>query len=207
MTPQQNQIISLGAVFTAVAQADRIARTGVIDEAILGSMIQSLLVIGPSNSLEMYGGQDRLLLSGYRLLSSLLKAERDTPQDPVRYAFSLLMLERKLSARKELMQTINGRLPLIKSKIEYFSVLDENVIDACGQLYEDTVSLAGKRIMLVGEPHILQRPDVPPKLRTLLLGGIRAAMQWQHTGGRRWQLIFKRKMILQMLQERMSRIQ
>lgn len=206
MTPQQNQIISLGAVFTAAAQAHQVARTGLVDEAILANMVQSLLVLSPSNSLEMFGGQDRLLLSGYRLLSSLLKADRDIQQDPVRYALSLLMLERKLFSRKDLMQIISERLPLIRNKVEHFSILDNNVIEACGQLYEDTVSHAGKRIMVVGEPGILQRNGVPAKLRTLLLGGVRSAMQWQHSGGRRWQLFFKRKMLLEALQERMNRI-
>lgn len=206
MDAKQNQIISLGAVFTAASQADRLARTGLVDEAILGSMIQSLLAIEPANTLIMYGGQDRLLSSGYRLLKSLLEANPDTPQEPVRYALSLLMLERKLIARKDLMQLISERLPLIRTKIEHFSLLNENVIQACAQLYEDTVSQSGKRIMLVGEPFILQRNDVPPKLRTLLLGGIRAAMQWQHTGGRRWDMIFRRKKLLQALQERLKRL-
>lgn len=206
MTPQQNQIISLGAVFTAAAQADQIARTGQIDEAILGCMVQSLLVITPSNSLDLFGGQDRLLSSGYQLLYSLLKVDRDTPQDPIRYALSLLMLERKLSARKDLMQIINKQLPNIKNKIEHFSTLDENVLEACGDLYQSTVSQAGKRIMLAGEPQILQRNGIPAKIRTLLLGGVRAAMQWQHVGGRRLHLLLKRKAVLQALQERLNRI-
>ncbi|RUS68212.1 High frequency lysogenization protein HflD [Saezia sanguinis] len=205
MTPQQEQLVNLGAVFTAALQADQVARTGQADEAVLGCLVQSLLVIDPPNSLAIYSGQDHELMPGYRLLAALLQGDRDLQPEPVRYAITLLALERKLIARKDLMQTISERLQLIRTKVEHFGILNENVIAACGQLYEDTVSQCGKRIMIHGDPHILQRQGTPEKLRALLLAGIRAAMQWQQVGGKRWHFLFQRKRMLETVLQRLKR--
>ena len=79
------------------------------------------------------------------------------------------------------------------------------MIAACGQLYEDTVTQRGKRIMIHGDPHILQRQGTPEKLRALLLAGIRAAMQWQQVGGKRWHFLFQRKRMLETVLQRLKR--
>ena len=204
MTPEQEQTIYLGAVFTAALQADQLARTGKMDEATMECLLKSLLVVDPPNALHVYGGEDYLLMGGYRLLAKLLRGDADTPQEPVRYALTLLMLERKLYARSEMMQTIGERLGLIQTKVDHFGIMSENVIAACAQLYQDTVSQCGKRIMIVGEPLILQRQGVPEKLRAILLTGIRAAMQWQYMGGRRWRFFFSRKKLLQPVLQRLG---
>lgn len=206
MTPLQEQVVYLGAVFTASLQADRVAQTGYVDETVLECLLQSLLVVAPRNALSVYGSSDEHLVSGYKLMASLLQNNPSTARDPARYAMSLLMLERKLFARSDLMQTIGDRLALIQAKIEHFGLMHENVIAACGQLYEDTVSQCGKRIMVHGNPAILQKNGVPEKLRTILLTGIRAAMQWEYVGGRRWRLFFQRKKILVEVLERLNQL-
>lgn len=205
MRTQQEQLVCLGAVFTAALQADRLAHSGHVDDAVLTCLMQSLLVVEPPNSLALYGGQDRELLGGYRLLADLLQGERNIAQDAVRYALSLLMLERKLIKRNDLMLIISERLQLINTKVKHFGILNDNVVGACGELYEDTVSQCGKRIMVHGDPAILQRAGIPEKLRTLLLTGMRAAMQWQQVGGKRWHFFFRRKVILRMVMQRLQR--
>nr|MBP8171123.1 DUF489 family protein [Pseudomonas sp.] len=75
MSPTQEQLIALGAVFEAAYLVDKIAKTGQASEAPLTCMLGSLLVREPQNTLEVYGGDDLNLRDGYRTLVSAL--ERD----------------------------------------------------------------------------------------------------------------------------------
>ena len=64
MSPTQEQLIALGAVFEAAFLVDKIAKSGQISEAPLGCMLGSLLVRDPQNTLEVYGGDDLNLRDG-----------------------------------------------------------------------------------------------------------------------------------------------
>jgi high frequency lysogenization protein len=52
------------------------------------------------------------------------------------------------------------------------------------------------RIQVSGSPQILQRDENAEKVRALLLAGIRSAVLWRQSGGRRWQLIFNRRKVI-----------
>ena len=58
MSPTQEQLIALGAVFEAAFLVDKIAKSGQVSEAPLGCMLGSLLVRDPKNTLDVYGGDD-----------------------------------------------------------------------------------------------------------------------------------------------------
>lgn len=193
MSFPNDQTVYLAAVFTAATQVDKLAHTGRLDEDVLECLMNSLLVVDPSNALATYGGSDRLLKSGYQLMAQFLQGDSSISQHAMRYALMLTVLERKVFSNKQMMHTIGERLTLIQTKVDHFGILNENVIEACAQLYADTASQATPRIMVIGEPQILQKPSTAIKIRTLLLAGIRAAMQWQYTGGRRWQLFLQKK--------------
>jgi high frequency lysogenization protein len=49
----------------------------------------------------------------------------------------MLGLERQLAKRDDLLDTIGNRLQ-IQSQVEHFGLAHENVIAACGALYQDT---------------------------------------------------------------------
>ena len=70
MSPTQEQLIALGAVFEAAFLVDKIAKSGQVSEAPLGCMLGSLLVRDPKNTLDVYGGDDLNLRDGYRALVS-----------------------------------------------------------------------------------------------------------------------------------------
>ena len=93
MTPMQEQLIALGAVFEAATLVDRIARTGQVSNASLACMLESLLVRESKPVVEIYGGDDLNLRDGYRALASAL--ERDTnslQREPLRYALAMIGL-------------------------------------------------------------------------------------------------------------------
>jgi high frequency lysogenization protein len=200
MTPIQEQLIALAGVFQAAILVDRIAKTGQSSEAALGCMLGSLLVQDPKDTLDVYGGDDLNLREGYRALASALERDPSSLQrEPLRYALSMLGLERQLAKREDMLETVGKRLPQIQSQVEHFGIAHENVIAACGALYQDTLSTLRQRIQVHGDMRNLQQPSNASKIRALLLAGIRSARLWRQVGGHRWQLVFSRRKLLKEL--------
>ncbi|MDE1165282.1 MAG: high frequency lysogenization protein HflD [Pseudomonas sp.] len=200
MSPLQEQLVALGGVFEAAVLVDRIAKTGQVSEASLGCMLGSLLIRDPKDTLEVFGGDDLNLRDGYKALVSALERDPATLQrEPLRYALSMLGLERQLAKRDDMLETIGRRLPQIQSQVEHFGLVHENVIAASGALYQDTLSTLRQRIQVQGDMRHLQQPSNASKIRALLLAGIRSARLWRQLGGHRWQLVISRRKLLKEL--------
>ena len=200
MTPMQEQLVALGAVFEAATLVDRIARTGQVSSASLACMFESLLVRESKPVVEIYGGDDLNLRDGYRALASAL--ERDTnslQREPLRYALAMIGLERQLDKRGDLLQVIGSRLDQIQQQVDHFGLTHENVIASFGGLYQDTISTFRQRIQVQGDMRHLQQSDNAAKIRALLFSGIRSARLWRQLGGHRWQLVFSRRKMLDAL--------
>ncbi|TWC28828.1 high frequency lysogenization protein [Pseudomonas sp. SJZ079] len=200
MTPTQEQLVALAAVFESAVLVDKLARTGQIGEADLTCMLGSLLVRDPQNTLDVYGGDDLNLRDGYRaLVSSLERDPASLQREPLRYALALLALERQLSKRDDMLQVMGKRLDQIQQQVEHFGPIHENVVASCGSLYQDTISTFRQRIQVQGDMRHLQQPSNASKIRALLLAGIRAARLWRQLGGHRWQLVLSRGKLLKEL--------
>ena len=200
MSPIQEQLIALSAVFQAASLVDKLARTGQISDAQLGCLIGSLLVRDPKSTLEVYGGDDLNLREGYKaLISTLERNPASLQREPLRYALALLGLERQLAKRDDMLQTVGNRLDQIQNQVEHFGLTHDNVVAACGGLYQDTISTFRQRIQVQGDMRFLQQPAVASKVRALLLTGIRSARLWRQLGGHRWQLVFSRGKLLKEL--------
>lgn len=200
MTPMQEQLVALGAVFEAAVLADKIARTGQVSEASISCMLGSLLVRDPQTTLDVYGGDDLNLRDGYRaLISSLERNPSALQREPLRYSLAMIGLERQLDKRSDMLQIMGSRLDQIQQQVEHFGLVHDNVIAACGGLYQDTISTFRQRIQVHGDMRFLQQPNNAAKIRALLLAGIRSARLWRQLGGHRWQLVFSRGKLLKAL--------
>jgi high frequency lysogenization protein len=200
MSPMQEQLVALGAVFEAAVLADKIARTGQVSEASMGCMLGSLLVRDPKTTLDVYGGDDLNLRDGYRaLISSLERNPSALQREPLRYSLAMIGLERQLDKRSDMLQVMGSRLDQIQQQVEHFGLVHDNVIAACGGLYQDTISTFRQRIQVHGDMRFLQQPNNAAKIRALLLAGIRSARLWRQLGGHRWQLVFSRGKLLKAL--------
>lgn len=200
MSPTQEQLVALGAVFEASVLVDKVARTGQVGEPAVACMLGSLLVRDPQSTLDVYGGDDLNLRDGYRALVSALERDPTSLQrDPLRYALALLALERQLAKRDDLLQIMGSRLDQIQQQVEHFGLTHENVIASCGALYQDTISTFRQRIQVQGDMRHLQQASNASRIRALLLSGIRSARLWRQLGGHRWQLVFSRSKLLKEL--------
>jgi high frequency lysogenization protein len=200
MSDLREQLMALAGVFQAAVLVDQVAKTGQISEAALGAMLGTLLVRDPKNTLEVFGGSDEQLHEGYRALAAALERDPASLQrEPLRYALSMVTLERQLEKRPAMLEAIGKRLPQIQAQVEHFGPAHENVVAASGGLYQDTLSTLRQRIQVNGDMRHLQQPSNASKIRALLLAGIRCARLWRQLGGHRWQLLISRRKLLREL--------
>ena len=200
MNREQERLIALAGVFESAALVDRLAKTGQVQDGPLACLLGSLLVRNPKDTLEVYGGDHLNLRDGLRALAGALERDQgNLPRETLRYALNLLTLQRQLDKRSDMLQVIGKRLEQIDSQSQLFGITHDNVIASCAALYQDTLSTFRQRIQVHGEMRHLQDSRNADKVRALLLAGIRSAMLWRQLGGRRWQLLFSRRKLLDQL--------
>ena len=196
LTPMEERTIALAGIFQNCYQVQQLASTGKIDPYYLDIAVKAILNTDPENTLQVFQGipgiRDGLNLIQQQLGNSDKK--RDT--DLTRYSISVLFLANKLLKNPSMLKTLSDGIEKARNQVEHFGLDHENIYASLGGLYSDTISQLSPRIMVSGEPEILNNPDNANKIRSLLLSSIRAAVLWQQLGGNRWQLLLKRKQIV-----------
>lgn len=203
------QAIALAGLFQASALVEQIANRGMVPQNNLETCLYSIMQLNPANTEDIYGGAHDLpytLNLGFRNLQDLIEKPRsEHNKDVIRYALSMMHLERKLSGDPEMLQKLAERLAQVAEQARYFSAdtdptadSDNNPADYChpnvianiANVYQETISTFNFRIQVTGDPRHLQNNENAAKIRTLLLAGIRSAMLWRQKGGKRWHLLF-----------------
>ncbi len=187
-----NQTIALAGIAQACSLVHQLATTGTADKKAMEASIGSLLKIDADSVADVYGGLDGVEL-GLRQLEKQMTGRTIADPEQARYAASLVFLEKQLSNRPEMLQTIRKGIEKAQSQTEHFGLMHENVLANLGDLYHNTISTIHPRIMVNGEPEYLSNPAIVNKIRALLLSGIRACMLWRQCGGARWKFLFFRK--------------
>lgn len=193
----EDQVVSLAGVFQSAALVQQIAQKGAADFEYYEATVKSLFDLNPSSTIGIYGSLGKLRLGFSELAAALDKSGKEQNVEVIRYALSLIHLESKLRKRGDLMEIIGKRIAQANDQARHFDPLHENIIDNLASLYMDTISTFNVRIQVTGKPQNLKIEANAAKIRAILLAGIRAAMLWRQTGGRRWQLIFRRQRILE----------
>nr|WP_299244645.1 high frequency lysogenization protein HflD [uncultured Halomonas sp.] len=190
--PTTRQTIALAGVFQAAALVDQLARTGQCDERAWETLINATVETDPESFEAIYGGHHNNLRQGLTILNAVAGRERGIDPNVLRYGFTLLMLMQKLRNQPAMLDTLGERLVRIQDQAEHFGGTHENVIASLGELYQNTISTFRQRIVVQGEPSLLQQRMMPERVRALLLSGIRFALLWHQQGGRRWKLLLQR---------------
>jgi high frequency lysogenization protein len=114
----------------------------------------------------------------------------------IRYTLGMLYLQKKLCANDELLGIMRSRLEHASLKAEHFSDDPASTATSIAAIYQDTLSTFKFRIQVSGSLQQLQNSQNADTIRALLLAGIRSAVLWRQTGGRRWKLPFSRGSLL-----------
>lgn len=187
-----DRTLALAGLFQAASLVAQTARRGMVEQAPFETVIRSLFVLNADATVDVYGDLSALR-HGLQLMQRQLSGKVDEQDvEVMRYAVALLTLERKLAARKDLLNTITEGLQKAERQRDHFHTTHDNVIAALADIYVNTISTLQPRIMVTGEHGHLQNPDIANRVRALLLAGMRSAVLWSQSGGARWQLLFKR---------------
>ncbi|WP_136067154.1 high frequency lysogenization protein HflD [Modicisalibacter radicis] len=189
--PIMRQTLALAGVFQAAAVVDQLARHGQADERSWETLIRATVDTDPESFEAIYGGHPNNLRQGLDVLNAVVGRERTDPA-VLRYGFTLLLLMQKLRKQPAMLDTLGERLSRVQEQARHFGDTHENVVASLGEIYQDTISTFRQRIVVQGEPSLLQQRMMPERVRTALLAGIRFALLWHQQGGRRWKLLMQR---------------
>ena len=192
----KNRTIALAGVCQAAYFANELASTGKVrDQNGYDALINSLYVLDCDEVSEIYGSDMGNLNTGLKTLSYAFNRDPDY-LTVLKYTLTLLTLERKLNKRNDYMGIIQKGI--LDSKLLQLpdDPLSSAVIKKLANVYSSTVSLLQPRIILSGKPEHLKQPAITEKIRAILLAGIRSSVLWTQMGGTQWQLLFKRKVLV-----------
>ena len=207
----RNRTIAIAALFQCIDGVIQLANTGRCDEAIFESCVNSILIDDAINAEALYGGLDKIKPGLDTLINQLssgsTRADGNAKQlDATQYAINVLALQKKLSNRPEVFKKVIDGITDAQKQLEFFGPTHTNMVARLAELYSQTISTVGPRIMIRGDQAHLGNTENAAKMRTLLLAGIRAALLWNQAGGTRWKLLFERGKMQREAQELLKRI-
>ena len=188
----------MAALFQCVDGVSQIANTGNIDSDSYNTLINSVLTDNEDDTAEGLYGSIADLKLGLQSMMSQLSTSQVTPDgkpkdlEATRYALGLLQLEKKLNNNKAMFDKLLEGIEDTQKKLEFFDIEHENITASIADIYANTISVIGPKIMIKGEQTHLANPKNAAKIRALLLAGVRAALLWRQAGGNRWKLLLER---------------
>ena len=200
-----DQTLALAGIYQAASLVKQIANTGKANNAQIESSLETLFRFDANTVEEIYGSVAGVS-HGVKVLHQHLNDKPARDIEITKYVISLIMLERKLSANNSILEEIDKRLKDIESQFDFFALNHENTFAKLGQLYKDTISTLGPKIIVSGEQPYLSNDRNADKVRALLLAGIRSAVLWNQCGGSRWQFLFGRKAYINECEKILSRL-
>jgi high frequency lysogenization protein len=188
--------MALGGLFQAVSLVQQVAREGNADSEPFASSIASVLRVDADNTDAVYGGDTQLTRGLQTLCRQLGRDKSRQDAELMRYAVSLMFLERQLVRSSKLMDRLRQGIDTASAQSEHFPITHENVLARLADTYASTVSQLQPRIMVQGKPEYLNTPANANRIRALLLAGMRSAVLWRQLGGNRLRLLWTRKNIV-----------
>jgi high frequency lysogenization protein len=201
-----NQTIALAGISQACLLVQQLATTGTADNSAIKTCINSIIKIDSDTVIDIYGDLPQLK-PGLQQLDQQLTGRTIADPEQARYAACLVFLERQLSNRPGMLDTISIGIEKAEAQSESFGIMHENVLANLGDLYHSTISTLQPRIMVNGKEEYLARSNTVNTIRALLLAGIRATMLWRQCGGARWKFLFFRKKLQDEIKFLLSQIE
>lgn len=191
----RNRTLALGGLFQAVSLVQTIAYTGKVDAGAFEASLHSLFQIDAKDVEAVFGTEGGVLTGLQQLQRQVQGGKESRDIEIAKYVVSLLYLERKLTADREMLARLREGIEHAAQQAAHFGTQHANVLASLADTYLNTVSTLKPRIMVNGEHVHLSNQINANRIRTLLLAGIRSIVLWRQCGGKRWQLILGQKSI------------
>jgi high frequency lysogenization protein len=187
----EERVLGLAGLFQATALAQQLANQGRCDEAAFEASVDSVFRIDADSVVGVYGRTSSLRLGLRTLIAQLEESTSDMAI--TRMAITVMRLERSLARHAVQRDELQQGLLAAQRQVEHFGRYSNQVISRLAALYVSTLSTLKPRVMVTGNPQMLQQEAIVERVRTCLLAAVRSAVLWQQVGGRQWQLLLHRK--------------
>lgn len=188
--------LALAGVCQAAALVKQVARDGRVDENAYEASLSSILVTEPDSAQQVFGSLNNVKIGYQTLLAQLSDKSTTKDTELTRYIAGILGLERKLAKKPDAMAELGKRITHVQRQLAHVSFENQQIVGSLASIYSDVVSPLAPRIQVAGNPDHLRQPVNQQRVRALLLAGVRAAVMWRQMGGRRRQILFNRKRIV-----------
>jgi high frequency lysogenization protein len=193
----RGRTIALAGLFQAVRLVQQTARGKQRDPAATHVSIHSIFITSPDLVDAVYYGVPQLTTGLEVLCNQLGNDNKRRDLELTGYVISLLHLERKLARKSKLLAAISYGIDALNWQAVVDDAIPADIITELADIYTRTISTLSPRIMVQGEPAILESDESRNMVRALLLAGMRAAVLWRQCGGSRLKLVFGRKPLLE----------
>jgi high frequency lysogenization protein len=193
----RDRCTALAGIFQAARLVQQTSRAEKRDAAATTASIYSIFNTDPETVADVYGNPAALRVGLEALKNQLDNNAGRRDMELTGYVITLMHLERKLSRRPDLMNTISTGIDKLKAQTEGHDPEQATIIAGLADIYRETASTLQPRIMVKGDESVLSNSSSQNMIRALLLAGIRATVLWSQCGGSRIKLIFQRKALLE----------
>jgi len=201
-----DRVMAFAGILQACHCVQQLARTGMTDSDAMTTSINSIFITDADRTRDIYVSGDQLR-SGIQFGIDILSNTRnDSTIEVMQYVISVIQLERTLSKHPDVRDQLATGIEKARGQTEHFAVMHANIMASLAGLYSDTLSNLKPRVMVNGEPALLDNTDNVNKIRSLLLAAVRSAVLWRQLGGSRLQLLFSRKRYLAEIKKLLSSI-
>ncbi|GHA08635.1 high frequency lysogenization protein HflD [Arenicella chitinivorans] len=182
----EERTIALAGVLQACQQVQSLAREGSASQGEMASSLKSILVLDAVSTPAVFGGLSGVRAGLRMIAEGVFTSTQGKDIELLRYAVSILQLQAQLYRDAE-------KFDQFANDVERLSSFSEDtMLEACSDVYQKHISSMRPQIIVQGESGHLQNPDIPPKIRALLLAAFRAAVLWQQKKGGRFRLLWER---------------
>lgn len=189
-----DQVIALAGILQATSLVDQAARTGLSDLEPMATCLRSLIIFDAPTTASVFGGVASLE-PGLRLLRKLLETPTAMVSQPAGiYGLAVLKLERRLAHSPSTLESLGHQLRAFAANMEE-PITEEPNVASLARIYSDNLSALPPRILVNGDPRLLQRRDIGERVRSLLLAAVRSAVMWRQKGGKPFKLLLNRRLL------------
>lgn len=196
------RVLALAGMVQSLKLVRQIAETGHADTGSQRIVLDSVFRIDADSVDAVYGGSGQLRHGLLTMRDHLV--DRSGDELLPKLGMSVLQIERRFVGDEGMTEQVIDGLRRLDATAQRQGSIHPDVISRLGQLYADTISHLRPKVIVQGNPHYLQQPEVVAEIRALLLAALRSAVLWRQVGGSYWDFVFRRRAMMQVVEEELA---